>query len=304
MRALSPRSLEEACRLLAGDPEIVPLAGCTDFLIAERTGGSSTSSIMDLLRIPEIRGIRRIDDAAGSRARQDAGVMKGWEIGATTTFAQLARSRRLRAAFPALTEAASRIGGRQIQNRATLGGNLANASPAGDSLPALLALDAVVIAAGPEGLRPILYRDFHVDYRKTALRRGEIIAWIRIPDRPPESVQFFRKVGTRQAQAISKVVVTLAARRDGDRLRDVRIAAGSVAPVPVRLRRAERCCEGRPGDRACADETASTAMSEVNPIDDVRSTAAYRRFALGRVVRRMILDAARSPARRQRGLTP
>jgi CO/xanthine dehydrogenase FAD-binding subunit len=277
-QAYAPRSLEEALGYLAEAHELTPIAGCTDLMVAGSQQLQHEKGVIDLLRIPEIRGIE-----------QDK---NGWRIGATTTFREIATSRKIQRAFPALAAAASEIGGWQIQNRATLGGNIANASPAGDSLPVLLALDATVITAGPNGQREIPYHEFHLGYRKTALQPKEIIAWVHVPAASSGTIQFFRKVGTREAQAISKVVVAMSARTQNGRLEGVRFGAGSVAPVPVRLEAAEKACMGLQPNVEVAEETAEAAMAEVTPIDDVRSTAAYRRFVLGRVVRRMILDAA------------
>jgi CO/xanthine dehydrogenase FAD-binding subunit len=273
--ALRPGSLEEAIRSLADDPALVPTAGCTDLMVRGPEALHRMDRVLDLLEIAELRGIREIDG--------------GIEIGATTTFTEIGRSPAIRAAFPALAEAAGQIGGWQIQNRATLGGNVANASPAGDSLPVLLALGAVVIAAGRDGLREVPYADFHTGYRKTALQPGEIVARVRIPFPPKGTVQAFRKVGTREAQAISKVVVAMASRIADGRIAELRLAAGSVAATPVRLRAAEDAARGMATGPETADLIGKTAAREVEPIDDVRSTAVYRRFALERVVRRMVL---------------
>lgn len=275
MIALRPRSLDEAVRHLQGDPGLVPVAGCTDLMVRGPEELSRMDRMIDLLGIPELRGIREVSG--------------GLEIGAATTFTEIRSSSAVRAAFPSLVEAAAQVGGWQIQNRATLGGNMANASPAGDSLPVLLALDAVVVVAGRIGQREIPYSGFHTGYRKTALEPGEIIVRVRLPALPQGSVQAFRKVGTREAQAISKVVVALAGRIAGGRIADFRLAAGSVAPTPVRLRAAEEAVLGwTPGTEA-ADRAGRAAAQEVQPIDDVRSTAEYRRFVLERVVRRMVL---------------
>ena len=277
--ALRPRSLAEAVRHLADDPALVPVAGGADLMVRPLEALHRLDRVIDLLAIPELRGIREADG--------------GLEIGATTPFTAIGRSPAVRAAFPALAAAAGQIGGWQIQNRATLGGNMANASPAGDSLPVLLALDAVVVAAGPAGRREIPYTAFHVGYRKTALQPGEIVAGVRLPFLPPGTVQAFRKVGTREAQAISKVVVAMAGRLADGRIADLRLAAGSVAATPVRLRAAEAAAVGLPpGPEAAdgADRAGRAAAGEVTPIDDVRSTADYRRFALERVVRRMVLE--------------
>lgn len=276
-RAVTPHSLEEAIHILRDNPGIVPVAGGTDLMVCEPEEREAHTDVMNLLGIPEIRGVRRVDGAV--------------EIGAATTFSEIRESNLMRMGFPALVEAASIIGGWQIQNMATLGGNMANASPAGDSLPVLLALDAVVVCAGPSGQREIPYDRFHTGYRKTALQKGEIIVRIRMPDPPEDFFQAFRKVGTRQAQAISKVVLAMAAGRSDGRLTRVRIAAGSVAPVPVRLGTAEKVCEGRAPSEELADRAAKAAASEVHPIDDVRSTADYRRYVLSRLVRRFVLQA-------------
>lgn len=274
--ALRPHSLDEALRHLKEDPELVPTAGCTDLMVRGPEALHRMDRVIDLLSLPELRGIQEVDG--------------GLEIGATTSFSEIRRSAAVLAAFPALAAAASLVGGWQIQNRATLGGNIANASPAGDSLPVLLALDAVIVAAGANGLREIPYAAFHIGYRKTALEPGEIVARVRLPYLPAGSVQAFRKVGTREAQAISKVVVALAGRVAGGRIAELRLAAGSVAATPVRLRSAEKAVRGLPLGVETAGLAGREAAREVTPIDDVRSTANYRRFALERVVRRLVLE--------------
>lgn len=258
----------------------MPVCGCTDLMVVEPEKRARMDRVIDLLRIREIHGVAVLDGCV--------------QIGATTTFAEIRRSLDVQKHLPALVEAASVVGGWQIQNRATIGGNVANASPAGDSLPVLLALGAVVVAVGPAGTREIPYDDFHVAYRKTALQSGEIIAWLRLPIPGRGAFQAFRKVGTREAQAISKVVVALAGRTDQGRVVDIRLAAGSVAPTPVRLHRAEDLLRGKPLTAEAAEAAGRAAASEVNPIDDVRSTAVYRKYALERVVRRMILELATS----------
>jgi CO/xanthine dehydrogenase FAD-binding subunit len=275
--ARQPRTLDEAVRFLEEDSGLVPTAGCTDLMVRGVEALHRMDRILDLLGIDELRSIREV-------GREVDG---GLEIGATTPFSEIRRSSAVRTAFPALAEAAGQIGGWQIQNRATLGGNLANASPAGDSLPVLLALGATVVLASAAGLREVPYDEFHTGYRKTALRLGEIVARVRLPFPPAGAVQAFRKVGTREAQAISKVVVAMLGRVEGGRIVEIRLAAGSVAATPVRLRAAEEALQGRaPGPEAAALAGAEAAR-EVTPIDDVRSTAEYRRFALERVVRRM-----------------
>ena len=270
-------TLDEALRALADDPGAVLAAGCTDLMVRTPEALHGIERVIDLLAIPDLSGIREID--SGARV----------EIGATTTFSEIRRSPAIRSAFPALAEAAGWIGGRQIQNRATLGGNLANASPAGDSLPVLLVLDATVVIAGPSGRREIPYTAFHTGYRKTALAPGEILAAVRLPIPAPGTVQAFRKVGTREAQSISKVVVAMAGRVEDGRIADLRLAAGSVAATPVRLRAAEEAVRRMPPGAEAAERAGRAAAETIEPIDDVRSTAEYRRFALERVVRRLVL---------------
>jgi len=274
-RAVAPSSLAEAVRLLAEDPGLVPIAGCTDLMVREPEALADLPGVLDLLGLPELRGIREVDGAL--------------EIGAATTFAELRAAPLVRRLFPALADAASQVGGWQIQNRATIGGNVVNASPAGDSLPVLLALEARVVLAGAGGERMVPYDAFHTGYRETALGPGELVRALVLPLPAPGSRQLFRKVGTRAAQAISKVVVAMAARVDRGAIGSLRLAAGSVAPVPVRLRAVEEAVTGRRPDSATADLAGRLAAESVEPIDDVRSTAAYRRFALANVVRRMVL---------------
>ena len=174
-----------------------------------------------------------------------------------------------------LAEASRLVGGPQIQNRGTIGGNIANASPAGDSLPVLAAVDASVVLRSAEGERRVAFDEFYTGYRESVRRADELIVAVEIP--PVSGRQWFRKVGTRAAQAISKVVI--AGVRDGE---TARIALGSVAPTVVRARRAE---EGlRTG--ASIDQAIDLLRDEIAPIDDIRSTADYRRLVSGNLLRR------------------
>ena len=276
MSALRPRNLEEALRALS-DPEqgAVAVAGCTDLMVVDHATGRSHKTVVDVLSLPELRGIE---------------VQGGYvDIGAATTFTELRESAAIVEHCPILAEVAATIGAWQIQNRATIGGNIANASPAGDSLPVLLALNAECVLAGPSGERSVSYDQMHLGYRQTALQPGELIKRVRIPLVSSESVQLFKKVGTREAQSISKVVVAMVVQLRDGRMNDVRIGAGSLAAIPVRLPEAEAACEGSAPSASVASEAGRRAGSEVTPIDDVRSTATYRRFALERVVRRMVL---------------
>ncbi|MEM7558609.1 MAG: FAD binding domain-containing protein [Planctomycetota bacterium] len=189
-RATRPDSLASALAALA-EHDAVPIAGCTDLLVVDTATARTHASVVDVHRLPELRGIR-----------VDGGAL---DVGAATTFTELRRDANVRAHAPALAAAAATVGGWQIQNRATLGGNIANASPAGDSLPVLLALGAELVLAGAAGERQIPYEEMHVGYRATALAPGELIVRVRLPLASDGMVQRFEKIGTRAAQAISKV---------------------------------------------------------------------------------------------------
>jgi xanthine dehydrogenase small subunit len=193
--------------------------------------------------------------------------------------------------LPALVGAAATIGAAQIQNRGTIGGNVVNASPAGDSLPILLATGAELVLGSATGERAVRAEDFWVAYRRTARRDDELLLRIRIPLAPARQLRFW-KIGTRKAQAISKVVLALgwATEPDG-RWTDVRLALGSVAATPIRAGRAEVAMEDRQPNRENAERAAAALADELEPIDDVRSTAEYRRTVAGRALIRLIRDA-------------
>jgi CO/xanthine dehydrogenase FAD-binding subunit len=270
----TPTSLTEAYRLLTGGL-LRPLAGGTDLMV-QITGelGEPPRRVLDLWQLDELRGIR----------------LDGEELvlGALTTYTEIRRSPIIAEFVPALSEVAATVGAVQIQNRGTLGGNIANASPAGDTLPMLLALDARITVAGARGERTIASSDFWTGYRRTALAPDELIVQIRVPLVTERQVRF-RKVGTRRAQAISKVVMALAWRPDVDGTwRNVRLALGSVAERPVRAVATERSLEGVRPDPPTAARAVAALEAEIHPIDDVRSTAAYRRAVAGRVLHRLI----------------
>ena len=274
--AESPRSLAAAYALLADGPWR-PVAGGTDLLVQMAAGaGDLPARVLDLGRIDELRGIAVVDGAL--------------VLGAMTTYTAIRRSSECLEHLPALVEAAATIGAAQIQNRGTIGGSIANASPAGDPLPIFLATDTAFDLGGPRGERAIAAGAFWTGYRRTALAPDELVLRVRIPLSPGRVVRF-RKVGTRRAQAISKVVMALAWRAEEGRWRDVRLALGSVAPTPIRAAATEAVLEGAAPERSTADRAAAALAAELEPIDDVRSTADYRRAVAGRVLHRMIRDA-------------
>lgn len=256
MSFVRPRDVADAARLLRETPEARPLAGGTDLMVMLHAGAVHPAALVDLWPLAELKGIRPADG--------------GVEIGAAEPYAGIIASALVGRHCPALVAAARTIGAAQIQNRGTLGGNLANASPAGDTLPVLLAADAVIVTER----RAIPVAEFFTAYRTTALVPGEVIVAVRL-GAAARGVRF-RKVGTRAAQAISKVVV--AVNRD-----PARIALGSVAEVPLRARGAEAALA-----RGDAEGAVAALATDIRPIDDVRSTAAYRRAVAQRVVRELL----------------
>jgi xanthine dehydrogenase small subunit len=233
-------------------------------------------------------GLWKLDALRGIALDGDAVV-----LGALTTYTEIRRSPLCREHMPALVEAAATIGAAQIQNRGTIGGNVVNASPAGDTLPVLLALDASFVCGSIRGERAVPAAAFWPAYRQTALQPDELLVRIRIPNAAGRETRF-RKVGTRRAQSISKVVMALSFRDTGpgSPWTGVRVALGSVAPTPIRAPLTEAVLEGRRPIPETADRAAETLAAELHPIDDVRSTAEYRRLVAARVLHRLIRDEA------------
>ena len=277
----SPTRLDEAYALLAdasGAPWR-PLAGGTDLMV-QMTGeiGVPPERVLDIWGLDQLRGIALEDGAVA--------------IGALTTYTEIRQSPLLAEHLPALIDAAATIGAAQIQNRGTIGGNVINASPAGDTLPVLLAVGAEMVLGSASGERTVPADGFWPAYRTTARRDNELLLRIRIPLVSDREVRF-RKIGTRRAQAISKVVMALAWRSHGDGpWTDVRLALGSVAATTVRAPDAESALEGATPTKEVADAAVAALASELRPIDDVRSTADYRQLVAGRVLHRIIRDAA------------
>jgi CO/xanthine dehydrogenase FAD-binding subunit len=237
--------------------------------------GEPPDRVVDIWALDELRGIR-LDDGA-------------LVVGALTTYTQIRRSPLVAEHLPALADVAATIGAAQIQNRGTLGGNVVNASPAGDTLPLLLAMDAEIRLGSVRGERGVPAGDFFPAYRETARADDELVLAVRFPLDPERQVRF-RKVGTRRAQAISKVVMALSWRGEDGGWDAVRLALGSVAPTPVRALATESVLEGSAPTAETADRAAAALEAEIQPIDDVRSTAAYRRAVAGRVLHRLIRD--------------
>ena len=275
---VSARTLAEALDLLAASHGLRPLAGGTDLMV-QITGelAPPPERVLDIWHLDELRGISVNDGAL--------------TIGALSTYTEIRNSELVQHNLPALCECAATIGAAQIQNRGTIGGNAINASPAGDTLPILLATDAeLILASNASGERSVPASQFWPSYRTPARRPDELLVRIRIPLPPGRQVRF-RKVGTRRAQAISKVVMALAWRADGGIWRDVRVALGSVAATPIRAHETERVLEGAAPRETTADHAAQTLANEIHPIDDVRSTADYRRVVSARILHRLLREA-------------
>jgi len=273
---VSPTRLAEAYGVLAAGP-IRPIAGGTDLMVALASEAiEPPDRVLDLWRLDELRGIA-IDGP-------------DLVVGALTTWTELRRSALVRDRLPVLGQAAATIGAAQIQNRGTIGGNAVNASPAGDSLPVLLATDASLEVGGPRGERSIPAAGFWPGYRRTALSADELLLRVRFPALGGRAVAY-RKVGTRRAQAISKVVMAVSWRPDADgRWRDVRVALGSVAATPIRATATEAGLEGSLPDVATAERAGAALLAEIHPIDDVRSTADHRRAVSARILVRLIRE--------------
>jgi CO/xanthine dehydrogenase FAD-binding subunit len=267
---VTPASLSEALDDLATHPGARPFAGGTDLMVLLEAGHLPPGRYVDLQHCHELLGI-------------EYGA-EGVAIGAMTSYTEIRNSPELGTDYPLLGMAAAETGGVATQNRGTIGGNIANGSPAADTPPALIVYDASLELISARGARRVHYDQFHQGYKKMDLQPGELIARVHMPPRPivrqkPDAVSwrdYYRKVGTRRAQAISKVCFAGSLEIDAGVVKEVRIALGSVAPTVIRARRTEEALRGRRLDAAAIDDARRALLSEIAPIDDIRSTARYR----------------------------
>ena len=280
---IRPGSVAEALAVLAERPDAVPIAGGTDLLVQLRDGRRRGTALIDLDRLG-LAGVREC--------------VEGIEIGAATPMDRIAANPRIRRLHPALAEAAAQIGAWPIQCRATLGGNLANASPAADTAPALLVEGALLTLASSAGTRQVPVEEFFLAPGRSALAPGELILAVLLPSWRQEPgvrvLERFVKVGPRREQIIS--IVSLAGRAlvaGNGTFSEVRLAFGSVAPTPVRARRTERVLTGRRPDAELRREAARVLQDDIVPIDDVRAPARYRRIACAVLLDRFLEEAAR-----------
>jgi CO/xanthine dehydrogenase FAD-binding subunit len=260
---VAPGSLQEVIALMANQPgRWIPIAGGTDVMVMYAAGKLAMQKLVSVWNLPELRAIEVTPEVL--------------RIGAACTYSDLRRHEIIAREFPMLASAASWTGGVANQNRGTLGGNIANASPAADSLPPLLAYKASLELYSTRGVRQVPYAQFHFGYKKHALAQDELIRNICLPRKTDEYVAYCRKVGARNAQAIAKVCIAALARVTGGVIEDVRIGMGSVAPVPLRLGETERALLGARVEPALIGRARRTVAQQIKPIDDIRSTARYR----------------------------
>lgn len=268
---VSPGTLPAVVALLARSPgEWLPIAGGTDVMVQYAAGKLASRKLVSIWNLAELRSIEVLANEI--------------RVGAGCTYSNIREAEVIGREFPMLVSAARWTGGIANQNRGTLGGNIVNASPAADSLPALLAYDAELILVSVRGERRIPYEGFHTGYKKTRLAPDELIQAVCLPRRFSGYVSYARKVGSRNAQAISKVCIAALGRMAGPTIEDVRIAVGSVAPTPMRLSETEFLLKGKVIDEALVASARKTAAAEIQPIDDIRSTARYRAAVAGNLV--------------------
>lgn len=276
MKVLRPSNAAQALRLFGRSPDALPLAGGTDVMVSWNMGHLNGRVVLDLSRLAEWRRVRATAEGA--------------LIGSLVTHAAIQRHPALRRSFPLLIEACATVGAAQIQNRGTLGGNIANASPAADTFPPLAVYGAKVHAASTSGQRVLPFAEVFAGVKKTTLGPGELIEAVELPvPFPPPDRQFFRKVGSRLAQTISKTMgAGLLWFNTNGTVRELRLAFGSVAPTVRRLPSVEAYAAGKRLTPDIVEECAQLAAQDISPIDDIRSTRQYRLVVTQNLVRRFL----------------
>ena len=277
-------TLDDLLAVMQHNPGCRPLAGGTDLLVQKQLRPLDGEPCVDISRIPELAGISRT--SAGD-----------WRIGATTSYSQILADPVLCETFPMLARAAGLTGGWAIQNRGTLGGNLANASPAADSPPALMCYEAELELVGPSGSRQMPLANFFLDYRRTALRPGELIAAILVPARDPRVWhESYTKVGTREAQSIAKLSLAIALHLEDGIVHQAFLAGGALAPTCVRLIECETLLVGARLERALIPRLQDSLQRAIHPIDDLRSNEHYRRRVASALLERALRTAMKGTA--------
>jgi CO/xanthine dehydrogenase FAD-binding subunit len=261
---IAPGSLDAVLALLADAPgQWTPIAGGTELMVAHAAGRLNAKKLVSLWGIPDLRSIETTEYSL--------------ILGACTTFRDLRNENIVATQFPLLSKASGWIGAIANQSRATVGGNLVNGSPAADSSPALLVYDAEVELISVRGKRRLSYAEFHTGYKRTVLASDELVYAIHLPRRFMQHRQYLRKVGTRRAMAISKVALAGTALLQGLTVAEIRLAAASLAPYPARLYKTEASLIGQTLTDELIDTARNALFSEAQPIDDIRSTAEYRK---------------------------
>ena len=259
----TPGTLDEALDILGNEAGVwQPFAGGTDLMVILESGRLAHRQYLNIWNLDELRGVDVTDQQVS--------------LGALTTYSEIQSHPVLKEEFPMLCQAASETGGLAIQNRGTLGGNIVNGSPAADSPPALLAYDAGIELTSAKGSRRVAYREFHRDYKKMDLNENELLTRIHLPRNTTNLKHYYRKVGTRRAQAISKVCMAAVGRLEREQLAEVRIALGSVAPIPLRCLKTEAFVTGQTMNQKTIAAAKEELAREISPIDDIRSTRNYR----------------------------
>jgi CO/xanthine dehydrogenase FAD-binding subunit len=272
---VAPGTLSSVLELMAREPGVwMPIAGGTELMVQYGAGKLAARKLVSLWGLPELR---RIESTATQMI-----------IGAGCTYSDLRNHAQVAEAFPLLALAASWTGSVANQNRGTLGGNIVNASPAADSLPALLVYEAELRLVSARGERRMPYAEFHTGYKKTALAADELIAAIHLRPRFAGYYAFSRKVGTRNAQAIAKLSLAALGKRTENHIADVRLAIASMAVTPLRLPRTEQALRGQSWSRTLIADARRVMESEVAPIDDIRSSAGYRQQVAGNLLQQFI----------------
>ncbi|MGO8934412.1 MAG: FAD binding domain-containing protein [Terracidiphilus sp.] len=281
---VAPGNLSAVLDLLAAEPGAwTPIAGGTELMVAFAAGRLAAPKLVNLWGIPDLRAIEVTPNSV--------------VIGATATFLDLRRHAIITAELPLLAKAASWIGSVANQGRATLGGNLVNGSPAADSSPALLAYDAEIELISARGRRRVPYSEFHTGYKRNVLAADELLYAVHLPRRFAHHKQYLRKVGTRRAMAIAKVALGATALPENGVIREIRLGAASLAPFPTRLLKTEAALLGRTIESDAMQSAHRALLAEIKPIDDIRSTAKFRRRVAVNLLDEFLLQLRREESK-------
>jgi OHCU decarboxylase len=283
---VAPLTLPDVLSLLAREPGTwLPIAGGTDVMVQYSAGKLAARKLVSIWNLPELRSIEVTADEI--------------QIGAGCTYSDLRKHEVITRELSLLSSSASWTGGIANQNRGTIGGNIVNASPAADSLPALLVYEAQLLLVSARGERRVPYANFHISYRKTPIAPDELIRAICLKRQFSGYYAHARKVGARNAQAIAKICLAGLGHLAGGIVDDIRLAMGSVAPVPLRLSETERIIKGKPIDPQLIKLARTAAAAEVRPIDDIRSSARYRAAVGANLVGEFLEQLSAQGARNQ-----